>query len=267
MSADAGDTPAPEGRVIFEKDGPVARVTFDNRKAHNALTMAMWHELRSINRQIAADGDIRVVTYRGAGGKSFISGTDISGFLKFESGQDGVAYEREMDSCIGSVEEVPQPTVAVIDGWCVGGGLSIAASCDFRLVTPNAKFGSPLAKTIGNLLSAKGYARLLAHVGPSIARRILILGEMIGAEQLKSSGIALDIVEPENMDAAVEALCTQLVESAPLTIKASKEAIRRLTYRALPDIDDLIAEVYGSDDFNNAVRAFLDKKPRTWTGR
>ena len=266
MSADAADAPA-EGRVIFEKDGPIARVTFDNRKAHNALTMAMWHQLRSICRQVSADREVRVVTFRGAGGKSFISGTDISGFLKFESGKDGISYEREMDSCIGAVEEIPQPTLAIIDGWCVGGGLSIAASCDFRLVTPAAKFGSPLSKTIGNCLSAKGYARLVANVGISYAKRILILGEMVGAEQLKAMGLALDIVEPEEMDAAVEALCANLVETAPLTTKSSKEAIRRLTYRALPDIDELIEEVYGSDDFRNAVRNFLDKKPRTWTGK
>jgi enoyl-CoA hydratase/carnithine racemase len=256
-----------EGRVLYERSGRVARLTFDNQKAYNALTLSMWHELADICTKVGRDRDIRVVTFRGAGGKSFISGTDIGGFLKFESGEDGVRYEAEMDRCIGAVEEVPQPTVAIVDGWAVGGGIAVAFSCDFRIATPAAKFGSPLGKTIGNCLSMRGYTRLVANVGLVQAKRILFAGEMLGAAEAKALGAIYDVVEADAIDAAAETLCQTLADMAPLTISASKAAMRRLVYGHQPNIDDLVAEVYASDDFKMGVRNFLDKKPRDWQGK
>src|SRR5262245_29968106 len=126
-----------EGKVTYEKVGPVGRITFDNPGAHNALSFPMWRELRRLCGEIANDRDVRVVTLRGAGGKSFISGTDISGFLTFESGKRGIEYEHEMDSCTGALEALPQPTIAVVEGWAVGGGLAIAFCADFRVATTN----------------------------------------------------------------------------------------------------------------------------------
>jgi enoyl-CoA hydratase len=256
-----------DGRVLYEKTGRVGQVTFDNPKAHNALSVAMWRELADINTKVAKDSDVRVVTYRGAGGKSFISGTDITGFLKFESGQDGVAYEAEMDRCIGTVEEMPQPTVAIVDGWAVGGGIAVAFCCDFRIVTPNARFGSPLGKTIGNCLSMRGYTRLVANVGVIQAKRILLAGEMVGADEAKALGLVYDVVEIDALDAAVATLCQTLSEAAPLTVSTSKAAMRRLLYNNPPNLDDLVAEVYASEDFKMGVRNFLEKKPRDWAGK
>jgi enoyl-CoA hydratase/carnithine racemase len=255
-----------EGRIHYERTGPVGRVVFDNPKAHNALSFDMWRDLGALCERIARERDVRVVTFRGAGGKSFISGTDISDFLGFSSGQDGVEYERRVGSYIDTIEALPMSTVAVIDGWAVGGGLAIACACDFRVATPTAKFGSPIGRTIGNCLSMKGYARLVQHVGVSWAKRILVLGEMLSAAQLKEFGLVLEVVEADRLDAYLDELCATLLDSAPLTAKSSKEAIRRLMFANLPDIDDLIAEVYGSRDFRMGVRNFMDKKPRDWTG-
>src|SRR5215207_11148270 len=120
-----------DGQLIYEKVGNIARITFDNRPAHNALTWSMWAELGRVCTEIAQDPDVRVVTMRGAGGKSFISATDIGGFLSFENGKRGVEYERQVDIYIGAVEAMPQPTVAVIEGWAVGGGLALAFASDF----------------------------------------------------------------------------------------------------------------------------------------
>jgi enoyl-CoA hydratase len=256
-----------DGKLIYEQDGRVARITFDNRAAHNALTWTMWSELGRVCTEIARDPEIRVVAFRGAGGKSFISGTDIGGFLDFESGERGVAYENEMDSYIGAVEALPQPTVAIIDGWAVGGGLAISFASDFRIAASRAKFGSPLARTIGNCLSAKGYTRLVAHVGPTQAKRMLFLGDLIPAQELKDLGLVLDVVEPEELDARSEEIIQKLADMAPLTIRASKEAIRRVQYAGLPNIDDLISMVYGSEDFHNGVRNFMEKKPQAWVGK
>lgn len=255
-----------EPRIIYERVGDVASIVFDNKAAHNALTAQMWYDLRDTCREIAKDRSIRVVTFRGAGGKAFISGTDISGFTQFTSGADGLAYESKMDDCIAAVEALPQPTVAIVEGWAVGGGLAISCVCDFRIVTPSAKFGSPLARTIGNCVSAKGYARLVQHVGIPQAKRMVMLGDMLTGEELLGLGFVLAVVPDAELDAAVDELCKRLAGMAPLTIEVSKEAMRRLTYAQVPDMDDLVTRIYGSNDFRNGVRNFLDKKPQTWTG-
>ena len=255
-----------EGKLVYEREGAVARITFDNRAAHNALTWQMWRDLGEVCGSIAEDRSIRVVTFRGAGGKAFISGTDISGFLSFESGQRGIEYEREMDGYIGAVEALPQPTVAIVEGWAVGGGLAISFACDFRVATAGAKFGSPLGRTVGNCLSMRGYTRLVAHAGIAQAKRMLLLGEMVPASELKALGLLLDVVEPAALDATVADVVERLAAMAPLTMSTSKEAIRRLTYAGIPDIDDLIETVYGSEDFRAGVRGFLEKRKPEWRG-
>lgn len=255
-----------DGRLIYRKDGVVGRIIFDNQPALNALTWSMWSELGRVCEEIAHDRSLRVVTLRGAGGKAFLSGTDIGGFLAFETGQDGVAYEREMDRYISAVEALPFPTVAIVEGWAVGGGVALSGACDFRIATTTARFGSPLGRTIGNCLSGKGYARLVRLVGVAQAKRMLMLGEMVPAEELMALGALLDVVEPDRIDAAADALCERLAAMAPLTLKATKEAMRRQTYAAVPDIDDLIAEVYGSEDFRNGVRRFVNKEKPSWKG-
>jgi len=255
-----------EGKVHYEKVGRVARVTFDQQPALNALSMEMWGQLGEISRSVATDSSVRCVIFRGAGGKAFVSGTDITGFLSFENGRDGVAYEAKMDEYIGTVEAIPQPTLAVVEGWAVGGGVAISCACDFRIATPDAKFGSPLGRTIGNCLSGKGYARLVGHVGIAQAKRMLLAGEMITAPEMMNLGLLYSVVEREELDAAVDAFAEKLASQAPLTVKASKEAMRRLNYRAMPDIEDLIEMVYGSNDFRTAVRNFKEKKKTEWTG-
>lgn len=256
-----------EGKVIYEKTGRIGRITFDNQPALNALTWQMWRDLGSICTEVAKDRDVRVVIFRGAGGKAFISGTDISGFVDFDSGQRGIDYEREMDSYVSAVENMPQATIAVVEGWAAGGGLAISCACDFRIASTTAKFGSPLAKTIGNLVSAKGYARLVATVGPAIVKRMIMYGEFLTAAEMQSLGLLLRVVEPEHLNSTVEEVAERLASHAPLTIQATKDAIRRIVYGNLPDIDDLIAMIYGSEDFKIGVRSFLEKKKPEWTGR
>ena len=256
-----------EGVTRYEKIGPVGRIIFDRPAAYNSLTWDMWRGLGEACAALAADRDIRVVTLRGAGGKAFVAGTDIAGFQSFTDGQQGVAYEAEMDSYVGAVEALPQPTIAIVDGWAVGGGLALSFASDFRIAATGARFGSPLARTIGNCLSARGYARLVQHAGIAVAKRLLLGAEIIGADEMKALGLLNDLVAPDQVDAAVEALVERLLTHAPLTMQVSKEAIRRLSAASQPDIDDLIATIYGSADFAEGVRSFLAKEKPAWTGR
>lgn len=257
-----------EARLIYTKDGAVARILFDNPSAHNALTHQMWCDLRDACRQIAQDSSVRVVTFRGVGGKAFISGTDISGFAGFSSGRDGIEYERHIDECMAAVDALPMTTIAVIEGWAVGGGLNIFSAADFRIATPNARFASPLGRTIGNCLSMNSCARIANAIGETMAKRMVLLGEIVTAQEMLAKGVLYGVAEPADLDAAVDALCQLAIPNAPLTTRATKETIRRLRSASLPNVDDLIEQVYGSDDFKKGVRNFLakNKSPPQWSG-
>jgi len=258
-----------EGKLIYSRSGAIARILFDNPSAYNALTHQMWCDLRSVCEQITNDPGVRVVTFRGVGGKAFISGTDISGFAGFTSGRDGLAYERHIDACMAAVDALPVPTVAVIEGWAVGGGLNIFSAADFRIATPHARFASPLGRTIGNCLSMSSCARIAGAIGVTMAKRMLLLGEVVAAQEMLAKGVLYSIAEPAELDAAVDAICQLAIPNAPLTTRASKEMIRRLAYANLPNVDDLIEQVYGSEDFQKGVRSFLDKTKTVpqWSGR
>lgn len=255
-------------RIDFEKKDDVAFVRFNNPEAHNALTSEMWFGLRDAARAIAEDPSIRVAVFRGVGGKAFVSGTDISGFTKFTNGEDGIGYEHRIDECMSAVDAIPVTTIAVVDGWAVGGGLNIASACDFRVAMPNARFGSPIGRTLGNCLSAQSIARIGGAIGVSVAKRMLLLGEIVPAQELLASGYLLRIVEPEALDAEVESLCRRAAENAPLTTRATKATLRQMKFANLPDIEAIVAEVYGSEDFRRGVQNFLarTKAVPKWTG-
>ncbi|MBO9670421.1 MAG: enoyl-CoA hydratase/isomerase family protein [Sphingobium sp.] len=256
------------GRIEVERDGSAAHVWFNNPGAHNALTSEMWLDLRDAARAIAKDPAIRVATFRGRGGKAFIAGTDIAKFADYTTGEQGVDYERGIDECMGAVDAIPCTTIAIVEGWAVGGGLNIASACDFRIATPDAKFGSPIGRTIGNCLSAASLARIGGAVGSQFAKRMVLLGEFLTADQLLASGFLLKILERDALDAEVAALCTRAAENAPLTTRATKETIRRMAFGDLPDVEDLIAQIYGSADFRRGVADFLAKTKRVpeWSG-
>ena len=255
-----------DGEVRLERQGAVATVWFERPEARNALTSAMYEQFTAICESLAGDRDLRVALFRGAGGKAFVAGTDIGGFLEFESAEDGSVYEREMERHLGALLSIPAPTVAAIEGVAVGGGLNIAAACDLRIATTGSRFGTPIAKTLGNCLSMPNYARLLAGFGESRAKRMLLLGELLSAEEAQAAGFLAALVSAEEFEAAIERVVAQLLSNAPLTLAVSKEAIRRLKERTLPDGDDLIRRIYGSADFKAGVRAFLDKTKPQWRG-
>ena len=256
-----------DGDVHLARDGVVARITFDRPAARNAMTWHMYERLGAICEQLANDRAMRVAVFRGAGGKAFIAGTDIAQFLEFKSGEDGIAYEEKMERYLGLIEALPMPTLAVVEGWAIGGGLAIAAACDLRIATPDARFGVPIARTLGNCLSVANYARLVAALGASRAKRVLLLAENLTADEALAGGFLSGIVEPDALDARITELCERLQAHAPITMRVSKEAIRRLMHAGLPNGDDLVRACYGSEDFRIGVRAFVEKKTPAWTGK
>ena len=255
------------GTVHLSIDAGIASVVFDRPEARNAMTWAMYEKLGEIFTQLQADHTLRVVTFRGAGGKAFVAGTDIEQFKAFQSGEDGVAYERQIEECIGRLEALPMPTVAVIDGWTIGGGLAIATACDFRIATPASRFGVPIAKTLGNCLSITNLARLGAAFGMQRVKRMLILAEILNADEALACGYLGQICTAGELDAETAALCERLAALAPVTQTVTKESLRRLLVRDLPDGEDLIRRCYGSSDFREGVDAFVAKRNPRWTGR
>jgi len=254
------------GQVDYEVKDGIAFVTFNRPEARNAMTWAMYDGLARACEAIDSDERVRVALLRGAGG-SFISGTDIQQFTAFSGGDDGIAYEKRIEASVSQIEHVTKPLVAVIEGFATGGGLIIAASCDFRLATPDARFGVPIARTLGNCISVGNVARLLAHFGPARAKRMLLLADMIDAEEARVCGFVESIHPAGEIGAKAEAMCRRLTGHAPITMRASKEAMRRIVAETLPDGSDLIQACYGSADFKEGVNAFLAKRKPEWTGR
>ena len=256
-----------DGEVRYSREGPVVTVTFDRPAARNAMTWRMYEQLGEACARIHLEEGARVAVFRGAGGKSFIAGTDIAQFQAFRGGDDGIAYEEKMEGYIGAVETVPVPTLAVIEGFAIGGGLAIAAACDLRIATPGSRFGVPIARTLGNCLSMANYARLVAALGAPRAKRMLLLAENIPADEALAGGFLSEIVETADLERRVAELTSRLAQHAPLTMRVSKEAIRRLLHAGLPDGDDLVRMCYGSNDFRTGIKAFLEKREPQWTGK
>lgn len=255
-----------DGNVNLEIQGPLATVTFDRPNERNAMTWAMYVQLGVICEQLRQDPSVRAVLFRGAGGKAFVAGTDIAQFLEFNDGDDGVAYEKRIDACIGMLEALPMPTIALVEGWAVGGGVAIATACDFRLATPESKFGVPIARTLGNCLSISNLARLVAAFGAQRVKRMLLLAEMITADEALACGFVQQIVAAGELQGQGVALAQKLAALAPVTQAVAKEGLRRLEQHHLPDGEDLIRRAYGSKDFREGVQAFTAKRPPVWSG-
>jgi enoyl-CoA hydratase/carnithine racemase len=247
-------------QVLVERRGPALWVTFNRPEAHNAMTFAMYEDLFAACEQADADEEIRVLVLRGAGEKAFVAGTDIAQFAGFdESGEDGLEYEQTIDRIVGRLEAVGKPTVALVDGFAMGSGLALSAACDLRVCTPAARFGLPIARTVGNCLSMENYARLAALLGPARLKDIVFTARTIEPDEALAIGLATEVVEARAAEARVEELCELLASHAPVTLRATKEALRRIRAATTPDGSDLIREAYGSEGFRANVARFLSK--------
>ena len=255
-----------DGEVRLVRDGAVATILFDRPQARNAMTWRMYEGLAAACDQLSKDSGVRVVVLRGVGGKAFIAGTDISQFQEFNTAEQGVDYEAKMEAYLAALEALPMPTLAVVEGWAIGGGLAIAACCDLRIATTGTKFGVPIARTLGNCLSVANYARLVAALGLARAKQMLMMAENMPAEDALAAGFLMAVVDPTALDRQIAEICERLKGNAPVTLRVTKEAIRRLQQAGLPNGEDLVRACYGSEDFRAGVKAFIEKRSPQWSG-
>ncbi|NAZ84997.1 enoyl-CoA hydratase, partial [Kineococcus sp. T90] len=248
------------------REGALVRLVLDNPAARNALTAGMYEQLRAACAQLADDPGVRLVVLRGQGG-AFAAGTDVADLLDVRTGEDGVRYEEGITRVLDAVRALPVPVVGLVDGPAVGGGLALLACCDLVYATPQARFGAPVARTLGNCVSPGTTARLRAALGRALTAELLLTGRLADAEEARAAGFVRAVVPAEGFDGLVADLLRRVSRCAPLSVAAAKEFGRRLDERgAAAEHDDVYARVYGSEDFREGVRAFLDHRPPRWQG-
>ena len=255
--------------LLIERREGIVFVTLNRPQSRNALTFPMYEGLARLATDANTDDAVRVIVITGAGEKAFAAGTDISQFTNFRTAEDALAYEAKIDRIMTALETCAKPTIAAIAGACTGGGAGIASVCDLRIGAANARFGFPIAKTLGNCLSMANYARLATMMGPTRVMDLIYTARLLGAEEMKSVGLLSEIL-PDH--AALQARAAELAQTltthAPLTMRATKEAMRRLR-APLREIhgDDLVEMCFTSADFAEGVESFLAKRPAQWKGR
>jgi enoyl-CoA hydratase len=255
--------------AVYDVDGPLATLTFNRPEARNAMTWDMYQALVDACDRVDEDARIRVLILKGAGGKAFIAGTDIAQFASFGSAGDGLNYERHIDQVLDRLERVTKATIAQVQGVAAGGGCAIALTCDLRVATPESSFGIPVARTLGNCLSGATYSRLMDLLGPGVVKDMLLTGRFVPGTEALTLGMVNRLEAAEDIDRAVHEYATKIAGNAPLTVRATKEMLRRLmAARRLPpgEDQDVVTMCYTSRDFREGVAAFLAKRPPTWTG-
>ena len=242
-------------------------VTLNRPETRNALTFEMYEELASICAKVPTDGSVKAIVVSGAGGKAFAAGTDMTQFRAFETEQDALDYEAEITRVLTAVDQCPVPTIAAVHGACTGGGASIAAACDIRITSAQLKFGFPIARTLGNCLNAGNLARLSELLGAGRVREMIFTARLMGADEALACGLVSEVLPDE--DALMEradVLAQHLAKMAPLTLRATKEAMRRNREALAVEDADLIAMCYMSNDFKHGLEAFLAKEKPEWSG-
>jgi enoyl-CoA hydratase len=227
----------------------------------------VYDELHDLCDQIDADHEVRVVVVRGAGDKSFAAGTDIRQFLTFETREDALGYEARIGRVLRRLAGLKKPSIAMVQGDAVGGGLFLSLACDLRFAADHARFGAPVARTLGNCTAPYSFTLLASTVGMVRAREILIRARLVPAAEAKTIGMVDEVCGLADLEARVGEEAEKLTGHAPLTMAAVKEATRRVRdVFALDAAEDIILSCYLSADFKEGARAFLEKRKPNWKG-
>ena len=252
-----------DDELLYEIDGPIAFVTFNRPDVRNALTWNMYDRLVDCCDRVDGDENVRVLVLKGAGDRAFASGTDMTQFAELIEPQDALDYEKRIERAAARLERVGKPAIAMLRGACAGGGAVLALACDFRFADPTLRFGVPIARTLGNCLSMANTARLVDFVGPARTKELLMLARLLSAEEAAELGVVNEVMPAGRLEERVRAVAGTLCAHAPLTLRASKEAVRRILAGEQSmnnDGEDLVLSCYLSDRFRQSVRAFVEKK-------
>ena len=257
-------------RMRAEITDGIGWMTFNNPARHNALSLEMWQAIGEIVAHFEGDEDVRVIVMTGAGGKAFVSGADISEFDKQRANsKQKEEYARISASGSRALATVTKPLIAMVEGYCIGGGLATALAADIRFASPDSSFGIPAAK-LGLGYEYAGLAKLARVVGPARARDILFSARFLGAEEAQRAGLVQFISPRDRIRNDVIAYATQIATNAPLTVAAAKAAIN--AYERGGHIDDveavevLVSACFDSDDYKEGRRAFAEKRTPQFTG-
>ncbi len=259
----------PAAELIVERRGAIVWITFNRPQARNALTWNMYDRLEQACHDVNADRGVRAVVLTGAGGQAFVAGTDIGQFRAFKTEQDALDYEARGNMIMRTLESVRVPTLAAIAGPCTGAGAAIAACCDLRVGSPSARFGFPIARTLGNCLSMTNYTRAAALVGFARLKDLIMRARLMDAREMLACGLLSEVTpDEESLLTRAQSLAEEVASLAPLTLWATKEALRRVRDTMMPEgaDSDLIIACYTSRDFKEGVEAFLAKRKPHWMG-
>ena len=257
-------------KMLARKDGRVGYVIFNNPERHNAVSLEMWAATSRILDDFARDDEVRVVVLAGAGGKAFVSGADIS---KFESERATLEatrhYGETVEKAYAGVQEFPKPTIAMIRGYCIGGGVGLAVCCDLRICSDNSRFAVPAAK-LGLGYSYAGLRRLIDVVGPAFAREVFFTARQFDAEDARLMGLVNRVVPQAELEGYVKDYAEAIAANAPLTVKAVKfvvgEVLKDESERDLARCAEMVEQCFASNDFIEGRRAFMEKRKPVFTG-
>ncbi|SEE87754.1 enoyl-CoA hydratase-related protein [Ruania alba] len=254
-----------EPQIEVEQGTSVWTVRVSHPQRRGALTAEMYDALEALAHRARSDTDLRCVVITGTPG-AFCAGTDVRGFTEFSAdGADGLAYERRLEQVFAAIEAIPVPVLAAVDGPAMGGGLALVACCDLVVASDRARFGAPIAQTLGNCIPIAVVDRLERAVGVSRVRELLLLSERWAADDARAAGLVHRVCEADGLAALVEKTVADLTAGAPLTLQTVKTMIRRLATRDMRD-EDLLTRVYGSADFREGITAFTEKRRPRWSG-
>jgi len=257
--------------ILSATDGPIATLTFNNPERHNAMSLLMWLEASRVLDTFVKDPSVRVVILTGAGGKAFVSGADIAKFESERAAADAVViYNAAVDQFSQALIDSPKPTIAMIRGYCIGGGIGIAASCDLRICNGASKFAVPAAK-LGLGYGFTNVRRLSDLIGLQFVTEMLITARQFDAAEAAQMRLVNSVVSDSEIEQYVRDLATTIAQNAPLTIQATKAIVRELRRdpadRDVARCDSLVHQCFESADYQEGRRAFLEKRKPIFTGK